>query len=99
MAMTPKKPTPKATASSKVKTKSVERKIGEALTTKKLRDTVVWQDKNQPAMFNEKSKTKNIRKKLDADKTSMRAKIIESRITKNVPKLKNEANTMVKKKK
>ncbi len=73
----------KAPSNSKAGAKTTAQKIKTAIATKKVRDTVVFLDKNQPAMFNEKSKAKNIRKKLDSDKTAMRAKIVQAR--KNKP--------------
>jgi uncharacterized protein (DUF849 family) len=69
----------KVASNSSAGAKPAVEKIKQALSTKKVRDTVVWQNKNQPAMFNEKNKAKNIRKKLDSDKTAMRAKIIQAR--------------------
>ena len=59
--------------------KTTAEKIKTAIATKKVRDTVVALDKTQPAFANKKNEAKNVRKKLDADKTAMRAKIIESR--------------------
>jgi hypothetical protein len=59
--------------------KTTAEKIKTAIATKKVRDTVVFLDKNQPAFANKKNEAKNIRKKLDSDKTAMRAKIIQAR--------------------
>ena len=94
MAVAKKKSVP---ANSKAGFKTVERKIGEALTASKKATQRVKADKWPGAYSDEKNKSaikaKNARKATDAGKTAMRAKIIEARITKNVPKLKDEAAT------
>ena len=72
----------KIASNSKAGARPTAEKIKTAITTKNLRDTVVFLDKNQPAFANKKNEAKNVRKKLDADKTAMRAKNIASRATK-----------------
>jgi hypothetical protein len=88
---------PAVPANSKAGFKPVERKIGEALTASKKANQRVKADKWAGAYSDVKNpsavKAKNARKAIDTGKTAMRAKIIEARITKKVPKLKDEAAT------
>ena len=81
MATPKKKVATKLASNSKSGAKPTAQKIKTAIATKKLRDTVVFLDKNQPAFANKKNEAKNVRKKLDADKTAMRARNIASRTT------------------
>jgi uncharacterized protein (DUF849 family) len=69
----------KKASNSKAGAKTTAEKIKTAIATKKVRDTVVALDKTQPAFANKKNEAKNVRKKLDSDKTAMRAKIIQAR--------------------